>query len=228
MLLLLSSAAYGAAEPFGFLGGPQQVLESFKLVLGFATVALAPALLIMMTSFTRLIIIFSFMRHALGVSELLPHQLLMGLSLLLTFFIMSPVFEKIYNTSLVPYMDQKISQKEALETGYKPLKAFMMSQTRSSDLHLFEKLSKNKEKKESKVSTLLPAFVLSELKTAFQIGFIIYIPFLIIDMLVAGVLMSMGMMALSPLSISLPLKIILFVFVDGWSLLADSLVRSFQ
>ncbi len=194
--------------------------------MNFVAIALIPIALIMMTSFTRLIIIFSFLRQALGLSQLLPYQLLIGLSLLLTFFIMSSSFEKIYNKSLQPYAEEKISQKEALEEGFKPLKAFMLNQTRPQDLQLFQKLSK-KQDQEEKNMALLPAFVLSELKTAFQIGFIIYIPFLIIDLVVAGLLMSMGMMALSPFTISLPLKIMLFLFVDGWSLLTDALVKSF-
>ena len=238
-----------AKEAFDLLGNPSEVFESAKVVLGFVAIALIPALFVMMTSFTRLVIIFSFIRQALGLSQLLPQQLTIGLSLLLTFFIMSDVFESIYTKSIVPYMDQKISQKEALEKGFKPLRKFMLNQTRESDLKLFQKLKerdhsgktalasrsgslpdlkKETSKDKVKASVLLPAFVMSELKTAFQIGFIVYIPFLIIDLLVAGTLMSIGMVALSPLSISLPLKIILFVFVDGWSLLADSLVRSFQ
>jgi flagellar biosynthetic protein FliP len=189
-----------------------------------------PAMLLMMTSFTRIIIVFGLLRQALGTQTSPPNQVLVGLALFLTFFIMAPVGEKIYTEAYVPLAENKISFLEALDRGAVPLRAFMLRQTRDADLATFTKVA-NQPKPESadKVSmrVLIPAFVTSELKTAFQIGFIVFIPFLIIDMVVASVLMSMGMMMMSPVIVALPFKIMLFVLVDGWNLIIASIVRSF-
>jgi flagellar biosynthetic protein FliP len=184
----------------------------------------------MMTSFTRIIIVLSLLRQALGTMSSPPNQVIVGLSLFLTFFVMAPVFDKIYTDAYKPLMEEKISFTDALEKGSAPLKTFMLRQTRQQDLALFVKLSGSpplKGPEEVPLKILVPAYVISELKTAFQIGFIIFIPFLVIDMVVASVLMSMGMMMLSPMMISLPFKLMLFVLVDGWNLLIASLVQSF-
>jgi flagellar biosynthetic protein FliP len=209
---------------------PNEIVNTLKVVIALTVLTLAPAILIMMTSFTRIIIVLSFLRQALGTQQMPPNQLLVGLSLFLTAFIMAPHFTKINNEAIQPFLHNDIGQDEALEKGLAPLRAFMFNQTRDTDLSLFIKLSKTPQPKtRADVPTiaLIPAFILSELKTAFQIGFIIFLPFLVIDMVTASVLMAMGMMMLPPVMISLPFKIMLFVFVDGWSLLVGSLVKSF-
>ena len=209
---------------------PQEVVDTIKIILMLTVLTLAPAILILMTCFTRIIVIFSFLRQALGTQQMPPNQLLIGLSLFLTFFIMKPAFTQINQEALKPYIDGSLKQEAAMDKALLPLRKFMFSQTRAEDLQLFLKLSgKEEAKTRADVSTmvLVPAFVISELKTAFQIGFIIYLPFLIIDMVIASVLMAMGMMMLPPVVISLPFKIMLFVLVDGWSLLVGSLVKSF-
>jgi flagellar biosynthetic protein FliP len=192
--------------------------------------SLAPAILILMTSFTRIIVVFSFLRHALGTQQMPPNQVLVGLALFLTVFVMTPAWQKVNSDALQPYLASEIPQEEALEKAVKPLRRFMLKQTREQDLALFVKTAKlQRPRKPEEVSTLvlLPAFVISELKTAFQIGFLIYIPFLVIDMVVASVLLSMGMMMLPPIMISLPFKLLLFVLVDGWALLVGSMLKSF-
>ncbi len=209
---------------------PKEIVDSIKIILLLTVLTLAPAILILMTCFTRIIVIFSFLRQALGTQQMPPNQLLVGLSLFLTFFIMRPAFTEINNESIRPFMNGDISQDVAMETGLLPLRKFMFKQTRAEDLTLFLNLSgKTQAKTRADVETmvLIPAFVISELKTAFQIGFIIYLPFLIIDMVIASVLMAMGMMMLPPVVISLPFKIMLFVIVDGWSLIVGSMVKSF-
>lgn len=209
---------------------PNEVVNAIKIILVLTVLTLAPAVLIMMTSFTRIVIVLSFLRQALGVQQMPPNQLLMGMSLFLTFFIMRPAFEDINAKGIQPYLANKISQEQALEQTLTPLRKFMFSQTRSSDLGLFVKLAKIETPKtlaDVPTMVLIPAFVISELKTAFQIGFIIFLPFLVIDMLAASVLMAMGMMMLPPVVISLPLKIMLFVLVDGWTLIVGSMVNSF-
>lgn len=209
---------------------PQEIVDSIKIILLLTVLTLAPAILILMTCFTRIIVIFSFLRQALGTQQMPPNQLLVGLSLFLTFFIMRPAFNEINNESLKPFLNGEITQEVAMDTGLLPLRKFMFKQTRPEDLQLFISLSgKEKAKTRADVETmvLIPAFVISELKTAFQIGFIIYLPFLIIDMVIASVLMAMGMMMLPPVVISLPFKIMLFVIVDGWSLIVGSMVKSF-
>lgn len=215
------------------LGGensPQGVATAIQIVLLLTVLTLAPAILLMMTSFTRLIIVFSLLRQALGVQQAPPNQVLIGLSLFLTFFIMSPAFTQINTTALQPYMQGAISQDAAMTGALAPLREFMLKNTREKDMELFLKLSKSetpKVKSDIPTLALIPAFVTSELKTAFQIGFLIYLPFLVIDMVVASVLMSMGMMMLPPVMVSMPFKLMLFVLVDGWYLLVGSLVQSF-
>lgn len=209
---------------------PTEVVNAVKIILILTVLTLAPAILILMTSFTRLIIVFSFLRQAIGTQQMPPNQLLVGLALFLTFFIMSPIFTQINKNALTPYLDGKIPQEKALDAALSPLRGFMFNQTRDSDLSLFVNLSKmEKPKTRGDVPTtvLVPAFVISELKTAFQIGFILYLPFLVIDMVVASVLMAIGMMMLPPVVVSLPFKIMLFVLVDGWGLLIGSMVKSF-
>ena len=209
---------------------PQEIVDSIKIVLMLTVLTLAPAILILMTCFTRIIVIFSFLRQALGTQQMPPNQLLVGLSLFLTFFIMRPAFNEINNESLKPFLNGEIQQEVAMKQGLLPLRKFMFKQTRAEDLNLFLGLAGQKSAKtraDVETMVLIPAFVISELKTAFQIGFIIYLPFLIIDMVIASVLMAMGMMMLPPVVISLPFKIMLFVIVDGWSLIVGSMVKSF-
>ncbi|HMN68385.1 MAG TPA: flagellar type III secretion system pore protein FliP [Bdellovibrionales bacterium] len=209
---------------------PQEVVSAIKILMILTVLTLAPAILIMMTAFTRIIIVLSFVRQALGTQQMPPNQLLVGLALFLTFFIMSPFFNKINQDALQPYLNNQISQDAAIENALAPIRVFMFHQTRAQDLELFIGLSKApmpKTRADVPTMVLIPAFVLSELKTAFQIGFIIYLPFLVIDMVAASVLMAMGMMMLPPVVISLPFKIMLFVLVDGWALLVGSLVKSF-
>jgi flagellar biosynthetic protein FliP len=184
----------------------------------------------MMTSFTRIIIVLSLLRHALGTQSAPPNQVMIGLALFLTLFVMGPVFEKIYVDAYQPLAENRISMSQAIEKGVAPLKAFMLKQTRQNDLALFAKLANTPEWQgpdDVPVRVLIPAFATSELKTAFQIGFAIFMPFLIIDMVVASVLMSMGMMMVSPAVVSLPFKLMLFVLVDGWHLLIGSLAETF-
>lgn len=209
---------------------PTEVVNAIKIVLMMTVLTLAPAILIMMTGFTRIIVVLSFLRQALGTAQMPPNQLLVGLALFLTFFIMRPAFDEINTKALRPYLAGTISQDRAMDEALTPLRKFMLNQTRDSDLALFVRLAKiAKPKTLADVPTpvLIPAFVISELKTAFQIGFIIYLPFLVIDMVIASVLMAMGMMMLPPVVISLPFKIMLFVLVDGWTLLIGSMVQSF-
>jgi len=209
---------------------PQEVVNVIKILLTMTVLTLAPAILILMTSFTRIVIVLSFLRHALGTQSLPPNQLIVGLSLFLTLFVMSPFLQEININALQPYLAGKMSQDTAIDNSLSPLRRFMFAQTRAADLSLFIKLSGSAQPKtRADLSTvvLIPAFIISELKTAFQIGFIIYLPFLVIDMVVASVLMAMGMMMLPPVIVSLPFKIMLFVLVDGWGLLVGSLVRSF-
>jgi flagellar biosynthesis protein FliP len=209
---------------------PNEIVNAVKMVLVLTVLTLAPAILIMMTSFTRLIIVLSFLRQALGVQQMPPNQLLVGLALFLTFFVMGPSFTQMNQNGIQPYIAGKISQDQALESTLAPLRKFMLSQTRPADLSLFVRMAKIAQPKtlaEVPTMVLVPAFVISELKTAFQIGFIIFLPFLIIDMVAASVLMAMGMMMLPPVVVSLPFKIMLFVLVDGWALIIGSMVKSF-
>lgn len=215
---------------FKNVDNPQDVVSAIKIILILTVLTLAPAILIMMTSFSRLIIVFSILRQALGVQQMPPNQLMVGLALFLTFFIMGPAFKEMNTRGIQPYLAGNLSQDQAMEETLGPLRKFMFAQTRPSDLSLFVRLSKIEEPRtlaEVPTFTLVPAFIISELKTAFQIGFIIFLPFLVIDMVAASVLMAMGMMMLPPMVISLPLKIMIFILVDGWSLLVGSMVGSF-
>lgn len=209
---------------------PTEVVSAIKLILMLTVLTLAPAILIMMTGFTRIIIVLSFLRQALGVQQMPPNQLLVGLALFLTFFVMGPAFDEVNKNALQPYLANKISQEAAVDAALTPIRRFMFNQTRDADLALFVRLARVEQPKtRADVSTmvLVPAFVVSELKTAFQIGFIIFLPFLVIDIVASSVLMAMGMMMLPPIVISLPFKIMLFVLVDGWGLLIGSMVKSF-
>jgi flagellar biosynthetic protein FliP len=211
-------------------GGGTQWSLSIQTLLLLTGLSFLPAMLLMMTSFTRIIIVFSLLRHALGTQTSPPNQVLVGLALFLTFFIMAPVGEKIYAEAYIPLTENRISFMQALDQGAIPLRAFMLKQTRDADLALFTKIAQAPTPAtvdDVPMRVLIPAFVTSELKTAFQIGFIIFIPFLVIDMVVASVLMSMGMMMMSPVIVALPFKIMLFVLVDGWQLVIGSLVASF-
>ena len=202
-----------------------------QLLLILTVLSLAPALLMMVTSFTRIIIVLSLVRNALGVQQMPSNQIIIGLALFLTFFIMAPVWQQVNEEALKPYYEDRINGEEALALASTPVKNFMLKQTREKDLALFVKLSKEKRPEKPMDITLpvlIPAFVISELKTAFQIGFLIFLPFFIIDIVVASILLSMGMMMLPPIMISLPFKLLLFVLVDGWYLIVESLVRSFK
>ena len=210
---------------------PQDVAATLQ-ILGLLTVlTLAPAILMLMTSFTRIVIVLSFVRQAIGTQMMPPNQVIVGLALFLTFFVMAPVAGDINTTALQPYAQGQITQAVAFERAQEPLRKFMFKQTRQKDLALFVSMAKmERPRRPSDIPThvLIPAFIISEMKTAFQIGFVIYLPFLVIDMVVASILMSMGMMMLPPIMISLPFKLILFVLVDGWHLLSRGLVSSFQ
>jgi len=201
-----------------------------QTLLFFTALSFLPALLLLMTGFTRIVIVLSLLRQALGTQAAPPNQVIIGLSLFLTFFVMSPTFDKVYDNAYKPYSENRIGTDEALKRGEAPLREFMLKQTRQSDVMLFARLAKlPPETKTDAVplKVLVPAFVTSELKSAFQIGFMIFIPFLIIDMVVASVLMSLGMMMLSPVLVALPFKLMLFVLADGWNLLLGSLAASF-
>ncbi|HZG61080.1 MAG TPA: flagellar type III secretion system pore protein FliP [Anoxybacillus sp.] len=209
---------------------PENVSTSVKLLLLLTILSIAPSILMMMTSFARIIIVLSFVRTSLGTQQMPPNQVLVGLALFLTFFIMAPTFKEVNDQALQPLFEEKINLEQAYERASIPLKEFMSKHTRQKDLALFLKYSgaeKPKSVEDIPLTTLVPAFVISEIKTAFQMGFMIFIPFLVIDMVVASVLMSMGMMMLPPVMISLPFKILLFVLVDGWYLVVKSLLESF-
>jgi flagellar biosynthesis protein FliP len=209
---------------------PSDIVSVLRIVMMLTVLTLAPAILIMMTSFTRIVVVLSFIRQALGTQQMPPNQLIVGLALFLSFFVMAPTWKQISANAVEPFLNEKIDQKMAYERAEAPLREFMFNQTREKDLELFLSLSKEaKPKSRDEVPTyvLVPSFVISELKTAFQIGFMLYLPFLVLDMVVASVLMAMGMMMLPPVVISLPFKLLLFVLVDGWELVVGSLVKSF-
>ncbi|MCS6945919.1 MAG: flagellar type III secretion system pore protein FliP [Sutterellaceae bacterium] len=240
LLLLAATAASAQTSPLQITaapaaGGGTVYSVPVQTLVFFTLLTFLPAVLLMMTSFTRIVIVLALLRMALGTQTTPPNQVLIGLALFLTLFVMGPTFDRIHDTAYVPYRDNKISFEQALAAGSTPLKEFMLKQTRSADLELFARLARLEEKGQAAqqpaqlpLRVVIPAFVTSELKTAFQIGFMVFIPFLIIDMVVASVLMSMGMMMLSPVLIALPFKLMLFVLADGWNLLIGSLVASFQ
>ncbi|MDQ7792506.1 MAG: flagellar type III secretion system pore protein FliP [Clostridia bacterium] len=208
---------------------PTEVVDSVRLFILLTVLSLLPALLIMVTSFTRIIVVLAFLKQATGAVQAPPGVVLVGLALFLTVFIMTPVYSEINETAIQPFMAAEIDQVEAQERASAPLRTFMLKQTRDKDLELFINLSgvENPVRETLPLSTVIPAFIISELKTAFQMGFMLYLPFLIIDMVVASILLSMGMFMLPPVMISLPFKLLLFVLVDGWYLVVRSLVESF-
>ncbi len=213
------------------VGGPEQVSSVLQIIFLLTVLTLAPALMIMTTSFTRLAVVLALLRQAMGTQQSPPNQVVVGLALFLTFFIMQPIWDRIYQEALVPYQNMEISGEEFLERSALPMRDFMLKQTSKKDLALFMSFSTTTRPariEDVSLLTLIPAFVISELKTAFQIGFLLYIPFIILDMVVASVLLSMGMMMLPPVMISLPFKLMLFILVDGWNVLIGSLVRSFH
>ena len=240
VILILIHAFTALAEPLPIpnvslsIGGnaePGKASTVIQLLFILTVLSLAPAILLMVTSFTRIVVVLSLVRHALGTQTMPPNQIIIGLSLFLTFFIMAPVWEKVNNEALKPYYEDRITGEEAFALATAPVKNFMLKQTREKDLALFVKIAKEKRPEKPldiSLSALIPAFVISELKTAFQIGFLIFMPFFIIDIVVSSILLSMGMMMLPPIMISLPFKLLLFVLVDGWYLIIGSLVQSFH
>ena len=210
---------------------PQQVSTALQVLFILTILSIAPSILLMMTCFTRIVIVLGFIRQALGTQNMPPTQIIIGLSLFLSFFIMSPTLNEINETALQPYMAERINQQEALDVGIKPLRSFMFSQVKEEELTVLAELTLDNrpvDQDDIPTMTLIPAFMLSELKRSFTMGFMIYIPFLVIDMIVASILMSMGMMMLPPVIISMPFKLLLFVLVDGWTLVVGSLIKSFQ
>jgi len=233
-LLLVTATGYAAEAPALTLitsneSGSEYGLSVQILVL-MTLLTLIPSMVIMMTSFTRIIIVLSLLRQALGVGQTPPNQVLVGIAIFLSFFVMKPVFDQIYESAYLPVQANEITFQQGLESALPPVKTFMLGQVREKDLLMFMEMAEEEtveEENDIPLSVLLPAFVTSELKTAFTIGFLIYIPFVIIDLVVASILMSMGMMMLSPMMISMPFKLLLFVLVDGWSLVTGSLVATF-
>jgi len=236
VLFFWSATAFAADIPtvsisLGDSEDPGDWFTGLKVIAFLTVLALAPSILVMMTSFTRILVVFAFLRQALGTQQSPPNQILVGLALFMTVFIMMPVWEKIDAQALTPYLNEEINQSTALERATSPLRSFMLKQTREDDLLLFlgaARMDKPETADDTPMHVLIPSFVISELRTAFEIGFLIYIPFVVLDLVVASVLMSMGMMMLPPVMISLPLKIILFVLVDGWHLITASLLQSFK
>ncbi len=234
-LTLIPLESFGVGLPTVTLGvedinEPQEVSVALQVLFLLTILSVAPGIILMTTCFTRIVIVLGFVRTAMGTQNMPPTQIILGLALFLTFFIMSPTLNTINNEALQPYLEEKIGQKEALDKALIPMREFMFSQVREEELALLSSItldSKPYDKNDIPTMTLIPAFMLSELKRAFQMGFLIFIPFLVIDMIVASVLMSMGMMMLPPIIISLPFKLLLFVLVDGWGLVVGSLIKSF-
>jgi flagellar biosynthetic protein FliP len=240
ILFLSASPAYGQQKSIplpkisvevGKATKPDDVAMTLQILLLMTILSLAPALLILTTSFTRIIIVFHFMKQAMGTPQMPPAQVLIGLAMFLTFFIMSPVWNKINADALQPYLENRMTLNDAYDKGIEPLREFMFKQTREEDLALFVKMAqieKPQTRAELPTHVLIPAFAISELRAGFQIGFLIFIPFLIIDVVIASVLMSMGMMMLPPVMISMPFKVLLFILVDGWHLVVGSVLASYQ
>jgi flagellar biosynthetic protein FliP len=234
--LLFTTPSFAQTINFDMNAGGENLSSSvLRMIVLLTILSIAPSILMMVTSFTRIVIVLSLLRSAIGLQQTPPNSVLVSLAIFLTFFIMQPTFERAYNDGIKPLTENKINEKEALEKTAKPFHEFMLKNTRTQDISLFLDLSERSSGKkieiqnaeETPYSVLIPAFLISELKRAFEIGFLIFIPFLIIDMVVASILMSMGMMMLPPVVISLPFKIIFFVLVDGWAKLSESLVLSF-
>ena len=218
------------ALPIKSDGSPQEVALGLQLLALLTVLSLAPAILMMTTSFIRIVIVLSFVRNAIGIPQLPPNQIVLGLAMFLTLFVMSPTWGQVNDTALQPYLSGELTSDQAYEVGVEPLRTFMFKQTREKDLSLFVSIAKMPQpRNQGDVPThvLVPAFIISELKTGFQMGFLILLPFLVIDMVVSSVLMAMGMMMLPPVTISLPFKLLLFVLMDGWHLIARSLLTSF-
>jgi len=238
-LFALPHAAW-AASPVGLpslninigqSSSPEEVSKGLQILILLTVLTLAPSILILTTSFTRIVIVLSLVRHALGSPTLPPNQVIVGLSLILTFFVMAPTFNQINATALQPYLANQLPQQQAMDNALQPIRGFMFKQVDEKDLSLFVKLAKiqvPKTRKDVPTYVLLPAFIISELKTAFQLGFVVFLPFLVIDIVVSSILVSMGMMFLPPVSISMPLKLVLFVLVDGWHLITEALVLGFR
>lgn len=227
--ILMAQTAPSMSLNFGGIG-PKEISSTMQILIMITILSLAPAIIVTMTSFTRFIIVFSLLRQALGTHTVPPNQVLVGLSLFMSIIVMTPTIKRVYNEAYEPYTLSKLNQKEALEAAGKPLREFMLLHTREKDLALFVALSQEQKPKtvaDISIANIIPAFIVSELKTAFQIGFMIYIPFIVLDIVVASVLLAMGMMVLPPVIISLPFKLMLFVLVDGWNLIVGSLVKSF-
>lgn len=211
-------------------GSPDKVSNAIKIIIGLTILSLAPAILMVMTSFTRIIVVLAMLRHAFGMQQTPPNTVLIGLALFLTIFNMTPVFTAINDQSLQPYMNGEIDTREAFNKGMEPLRDFMVRQTREADLGLMVELSGSEMPasiSDVKNTQLIPAFMISELKTAFQIGFVVFLPFLIVDLVIASILMSMGMLMVPPMMISLPIKILMFVLIDGWNIVVNALMSSF-
>lgn len=209
---------------------PEQVAVGLQILFLLTVLTMAPAILLMTTSFVRIVVVLSFVRHAMGTQQMPPNQIIIGLSMFLTFFIMAPVFQQVNTEAIQPYLDKQINERSALKRAAQPIREFMFSQVEEKDLKLMFEIAKKKQpenRQDIGMLTLVPSFMLSELKKAFQIGFMLFVPFLVVDMIVASVLMSMGMLMLPPIIISLPFKILLFVLVDGWHLVVGSLVQGF-
>ncbi|WP_258107561.1 flagellar type III secretion system pore protein FliP [Campylobacter lari] len=237
VLFLLSLTLFGAEATIPTVNlslsapnSPQQLVTTLNIVIVLTILALAPTIIFVMTSFLRLVVVFSFLRTALGTQTMPPNTILVTLALILTFFIMEPVATKSYNEGIKPYIAEQIGYEEAFAKGVKPFKDFMLKNTREKDLALFYRIRNLENPKtidDVPLTVLVPAFMISELKTAFEIGFLLFLPFLVIDMVVSSVLMAMGMMMLPPVMISMPFKLLIFVLVDGWNLLIQNLVKSF-
>jgi flagellar biosynthetic protein FliP len=210
---------------------PEDFVPTLQILFMLTILSLAPSILVMMTSFTRIVVVFHFLRQSLNTQTVPSNQILIGLALFITFFVMRPVIDEINENALQPYLNDEITQSEALEKAAKPLRTFMLKQTSEEDLLLFVDLREDRERPKTvddlPLTTLIPAFIVSELKTAFQIGFLLYLPMLLIDLVVGSVLLSMGMMMLPPVMIAMPFKLLLFVLVDGWYLIVESLVKGF-
>lgn len=209
---------------------PQEFVDSINILILLTILTLVPSFLVLVTSFTRIVVVLSFLRNALATQQTPPNQVMIGLALFLTLFIMAPVYGQVAEEAVNPYLEGSISQEEAIDIGAKPIKEFMLKQTREKDLALFVNISQDElpgDRMDVTLRSLVPAFVISELKTAFQIGFVLFIPFIVIDLIVASILMSMGMFMLPPATVSLPFKLLLFIMVDGWYLVVKSLVESF-
>lgn len=235
VMLVLTGIQTGQAAPYidieiGQSEEPESFVDSINILILLTLLTLVPSFMVMVTSFTRIIVVLSFLRNALATQQTPPNQVLIGLAIFITIFIMAPVYGQVMDQAVDPYMAGELTQEEAMEIGSQPIKEFMLKQTREKDLALFVSMSPDdlpEDRMDVKLTALIPAFIISELKTAFIIGFLLYIPFIVIDLVVASILMSMGMFMLPPATISLPFKLLLFILVDGWHLLVKSLVEGF-